>query len=359
MDIKKETKMVQTYKCPGCGASIAFQPGAHELVCEYCGTHVDIAELNEETQDNAYQVENEVDHTAEEHVEVNSYICQSCGAHLLVDENTTATNCCYCGSPALIQERLNGALKPVGVIPFQIDKQQAKERFQNWLGTGLFTPSVFKKAATLENIKGIYVPFWLYDYEAEADAEAECTKVIREHHGDTETIHTDYYHVVRDVRSNYFKIPADASEKMPDDVMDKMEPYNYQQTVDFSMPYLSGYESEKYNYESSDPYMVKRIEDRVNTYILQDTQSTIQGYSSTKYLRKAVTLRRKKAVYTLLPVWMITYRYQNENKIFAINGQTGKQVGKLPNSKQKIAGTFAGITIGIALVLSLLGGLLG
>ena len=36
--------MVNTYKCPGCGASLEYRPGAGELVCEYCGTHVSVSD---------------------------------------------------------------------------------------------------------------------------------------------------------------------------------------------------------------------------------------------------------------------------------------------------------------------------
>lgn len=350
--------MVNTYKCPGCGASLEFQPGKDELVCGYCGTHVKVKDLGEE---DVYQceVENETDQSESQRGDFSGYTCQSCGAHLITDESTTATVCCYCGSSALIPERLSGMLKPGGVIPFKIDKSQAKERFRQWLCTGCFTPKEFKNAATLENIRGIYVPFWLYDYDAEARVRAECTKVRHERKGDTEYTHTDYYLVEREAFSSYQKIPADASERMPDDVMDAMEPYNYGELVEFQMPYLSGYESEKYNYESGDEAVAGRAETRVRTYISQDVRETIKGYTTTRFLSNNIRLRRKQALYTLLPVWMITYRYKGENQIFAINGQTGRQVGELPNSMGKMAAWFGGITGCITAVLLILGGLFG
>lgn len=354
-------KMVQTYKCPGCGAPIEFGAGANELVCQYCGTHVDVNEAEQENEQykEQYNVENEVEYGDDERTSFNGYNCQSCGANLIVDEHTTATTCCYCGSSALIQQRLEGVLTPAKIIPFKINKNQAKEQFRKWICTGLFTPSVFKKTATLENIKGIYVPFWLYDYQARSSADAKCTKVRRERRGNVEYTHTDHYMVERDVESGYWKIPADASERMPDDVMDCLEPYSYGEMQDFAMPYLSGFESEKYNYESGDHQVADRVEERVKTYIFQDMKSTITGYSSVNFVRNNITLKRKKAMYTLLPVWMITYRYNGENRIFAINGQTGKQVGSLPNSMQKIFAWFGGITVGMTAILLVLGGLLG
>ncbi len=351
--------MVQTYKCPGCGAPIEFGAGANELVCQYCGTHVDVNEATNGDEQYQCQVENEVQYDESARQDFNGYICQSCGASLMVDEHTTATTCCYCGSNALLQQRLEGVLTPAGVIPFKINREEAKERFRKWICTGLFTPNLFKKKATLENIKGIYVPFWLYDYDARSNAEARCTKVHRQRRGNVEYTHTDHYRVIRDVESDYWKIPADASERMPDEIMDRMEPYNYSEMQEFAMPYLSGYESEKYNYESDDYHVAERVEDRVKQYIFQDLKSTISGYSSVNFLYNRVSMKRKKAIYTLLPVWMITYRYEGEERIFAINGQTGKQVGSLPNSMQKILSWFFGITGSLTLILFVLGGLFG
>jgi Primosomal protein N'' (replication factor Y) - superfamily II helicase len=356
--------MANTYRCPSCGAPLEYTPGTNGLVCTYCGTEVSIEQLsrNETGENSEDRTEN---HTASDIEDTharqsfNGYTCESCGAQLITDEYTTATTCCYCGSSALIQERLNGVLKPTGVIPFKINKEQAKQSFRRWLCKGMFTPSVFKQKATLEHIKGIYVPFWLYDYHAEISASAECTKIYRQRRGNTEFVHTDYYIVERQGFSNYQKIPVDASEKMPDDMMDLMEPYNYNELKEFEMPYLSGYESEKYNYESSDTQMTGRVEERVNNYILQDMRNSITGYSSTHILRKQISLHRNRADYTLLPVWMITYRYKGENKSFVINGQTGKQVGELPNSPVKIAAWFGGITAGIMALLLLMGGFFG
>ena len=350
--------MANTYKCPGCGAPLEYTPGTDALVCRYCGTEVKVEDIKQ-TEPYEYKVENHTDQDREERSSFHGYTCQSCGAQLLVDDNTTATVCCYCGSSALIQERLEGVLKPAGVIPFKINRDQAKEQFRKWLCTGIFTPSVFKKTATLENIRGIYVPFWLYDYKAEAKVTAECTKVHTERRGDTEYTHTDYYMVEREGTGIYEKVPVDASEKMPDDMMDMMEPYNYSEMKEFELPYLSGYESEKYNYESNDEQMAGRVENRVNTYIFQDVKDSIVGYTTTRFLKTDVSLFRKKAVYALLPVWMVTYRYKGENKSFAINGQTGKQVGNLPNSFGKQAAWFGGITAAIMLLLLLMGGLLG
>ena len=135
--------MVNTYKCPGCGASLEYRPGAGELVCEYCGTHVSVSDLDSQEEHYRCEVENEAVQE-ETRQDFQGYTCKTCGAHLITDEHTTATVCCYCGSSALIPERMEGILQPAGVIPFKIGKAEAKERFRKWLCTGFFTPKVFR-----------------------------------------------------------------------------------------------------------------------------------------------------------------------------------------------------------------------
>ena len=89
--------MVNTYKCPGCGASLEYRPGAGELVCEYCGTHVSVSDLDSQEEHYRCEVENEAVQE-ETRQDFQGYTCKTCGAHLITDEHTTATVCCYCGS---------------------------------------------------------------------------------------------------------------------------------------------------------------------------------------------------------------------------------------------------------------------
>ncbi len=348
--------MVETYKCKGCGAPIEFDGSEGELVCQYCGTHMSVSEMSRSGEKYASHVDDETAESGEK-IDVNGYKCQNCGAQLITDDNTTATVCSFCKSPAIVKSRLTGQTMPAKIIPFSITKDKAREIFKGWCHKGVFTPSAFKKSSFVESMSGIYVPFWLYDYNAECHIEALATRVRHHREGDYQVTHTDHFRVVREGEALFRLIPADASEKMPDDVMDLLEPYNYTGLKDFQMPYLSGFLSEKYSYDSRQ--MAPRVESRVRSYIFNAARDTITGYSSINITGSNTRLRRREAVYTLLPVWMITYRYKGENKILAINGQTGKQVGTLPRSKEKQLAWFGGILAGVFAVLMMLGGFVG
>lgn len=134
--------------------------------------------------------------------------------------------------------------------------------------------------------------------------------------------------------------------------MDKLEPYQYSNLKEFNMPYLAGYIAEKYDYD--DAALLPRVKDRVRSYVDQYIRSTIVGYSTVSIHRKDINIRQKQADYTLLPVWMVCYDYRQAEHNFAMNGQTGKIVGKPPISAGKVAAWFFGISGGTFLVLRLI-----
>lgn len=354
--------MTREYKCPSCGSSMVFDSSLKQMLCEHCGTARTVEQMEElwreeeQTQaDDIYEDIKEEDSYGNETGDFKKYTCPSCGAEILTDEHTAATFCSFCGSPSLMEDRLTGERTPAYLIPFCIDKNKAVELYRKWCKKGMLTPKDFYSASTVEKLTGIYVPFWLYDYAANAVVEASCTRVRSERRGDTQYTHTDHYRVLRDVSDEYVKVPADASEKMPDQVMDKLEPFEYRALEPFQMGYLSGYLAEKFNYNSEQ--LKSRVENRISDYILKEAVNSIQGYSTKAITSQKVRFRPMAAKYTMLPVWILNYRYKEKDYMFAINGQTGKLVGKLPISMGKAAGVFLGISAASYLILTLIGGL--
>lgn len=371
--------MVIHYKCPNCGSDMAFDSKTGNLRCDSCGRsdniekmaggkelpkdakvnyemdEEDIAAANagfENDYNDASDEDEPASHTTFQGDEATEYNCNNCGAVLITDAQTTATTCSFCGAGVVLGDRLSGTLAPVKVIPFTIDKGQAQEAFRKWCRKGLLTPKDFRVADRIKNITGLYVPFWLYDLNGRGEAEATCTRVRTYTRGDWIYTETKYYHVYRKVDLNYQRIPCDASKKMDDTMMDKLEPYQYSNLKEFNMPYLAGYIAEKYDYD--DAALLPRVKDRVRSYVDQYIRSTIVGYSTVSIHRKDINIRQKQADYTLLPVWMVCYDYRQAEHNFAMNGQTGKIVGKPPISAGKVAAWFFGISGGTFLVLRLI-----
>lgn len=371
------------YKCPNCGADMAFDSQTGLLRCGSCGrtdnieqmagkAGQDVGDIHYEMDDDdinaansafdndyadASDTDNPSNHTTFKENEATEYHCKNCGAILITDAQTTATTCSFCGAGVVLGDRLTGSLAPAKVIPFTISKEQAQEAFRKWCKKGLLTPSDFMTADRIKNISGMYVPFWLYDINGRGEAEATCTRVRTYTAGDWIYTETKWYHVWRKVDLNYNRIPCDASKKMEDGMMDKLEPYQYSNLKDFNMPYLAGFIAEKYDF--TDDQMLPRIKERVASYVDSYIRSTINGYSTVSINRENVNILKRHADYTLMPVWMVCYDYRQAEHIFLMNGQTGKIVGKPPLSKSKMAAWFAGVSVGCFILFRLLTLVLG
>ncbi len=350
--------MEVTYTCPNCGAAMGFDAASGKLHCAYCGQYMNVGEYEEKygkktdggdkagAQNEAFSGEEGSDSGQTGRGSYNktiTYQCQSCGAQLISDEHTSATICAFCGNPTLVRDRLEGRFEPDTIIPFKIDKDAAKALVRKWMAKGLLTPSMLKKDSVIDEITGVYVPFWLYDYFCDDSMLANATRTRTTSDSKYIYHHTDHYSVTRYTKAEFDRIPADASQRMPDEMMDKLEPFEYGAMVPFSMPYLSGYLSEKFNYTAQE--LQNRTQTRAKNYIEQMTRETIVGYATVVVIDNQVHCQKAREEYSLLPVWILNYRYRNENHQLFMNGQTGKIVADRPvsNIKTAVAGvvTFA------------------
>lgn len=336
-----------TYKCPGCGAAMVFNPDTQELSCPYCFTTYKVDDYLKESAESSNDDEPTQD--------MKIYHCTSCGAELVSDEFTSATICGFCGNPTLVSDRLKGKFTPSLIIPFKLDKAAASQAFVNWAKKGLLTPGDFRSDSTIEKLSGIYVPFWFYDVHSTNYMHGTGLRVRTEDHSDHYYTVTDYYDVVRSIEADFIRVPADASAKMADGDMDKLEPFDYTELRKFEMPYLSGYLSERYNYTADD--MKNRIYNRTDKYITESTTECLAGYSSISGRTDSPQSQVVKDEYALLPVWMLNYHYKDKDYTFLMNGQTGRIVATRPISNARTAAAFV-ISFIIVLIIAMIGGVI-
>ncbi|AEB22757.1 MULTISPECIES: TFIIB-type zinc ribbon-containing protein [Bacillus] len=338
--------MIISYKCPNCGDDMVFDSSSGKLTCRSCGRQDQIESLPKEYITTRFS-ENEA----------KEYHCENCGAVLMTEAETTATMCGFCGGAAVLADRLSGNLAPSMVIPFTISKEEAMSAFKKWCRNGRLTPKGFMNADRVKNITGMYVPFWMFDLNSKVQVNAVCTRVHHYDDGEYRVTETEYYNAYRDINLDYLKIPVDASEKMNDELMDKLEPYSYSELKEFNTAYLAGYIAEKYNYTDDD--LFPRAKDKISHYIDSYIRSTFSGYTTADITDEKIQTDKLSSFYVLLPVWMVSYDYERTEHIFAMNGQTGKVVGKPPISAGKVAAWFGGITAGTFLALRLVSLMIG
>ena len=275
-----------------------------------------------------------------------TYVCKSCGGEIVGDENTAATSCPFCGNPVVMMGQFSGALKPDLVIPFKLDKNAAKAGLMQHLSGKRLLPKIFKDQNHIDEIKGIYVPFWLFDTDADAQVRYRTTKVRVWSDSKYDYTDTSHFLVNRSGSVSFEHIPVDGSTKMPDDLMESIEPFNFSAAVDFQTAYLAGYLADKYDVDAEQS--IERANERVKRSTEEVFASTVHGYQTVVTESSNIRLHGGKAKYALYPVWILNTTWQGKKYTFAMNGQTGKFVGDLPVDKSAAAKW----TLGLSAVLS-------
>ena len=334
---------IKEYKCPNCGGSVKFDSSIQKMKCPYCDTEFEIEALSDyqkqlavPEKDNMSKLDTSEAGAAwanEELVDLSTGSCPSCGSELIGDANTIATVCPCCGNTQIVQKRIQGLMKPEYVLPFQLEKTVAVDALKQFYKNKRLLPNFFKEENQINNIQGLYVPFWLYDAKSSGNATFRATKIKKWSSGSYNYTKTEYYSVYREGRLDFQKVPVDGSTRMNDDYMDAIEPYDYGKLKDFQSDYLSGYIAEKYDIDvqGSKERAIKRMKNSLEDQFAKSAQ----GYSSVRKERSSVTVDNGKVSYSLLPVWILNTKYQEENYQFMMNGQSGRLIGKLPVDRGK------------------------
>lgn len=352
-----ENNTVQQYKCPNCGASISFGADTQNMKCEYCDCEFDIQTLKEF---NAIAEEEQKDlqwaHYDEGHgnnewaqgekEEVKKYACQSCGGTLITDSVTVASKCPYCDSPIIVPSEMTGEYRPDLVLPFQVTREGAIEGFSKFLKDKKLLPNTFVDQNHIEEVTGIYVPFWLFDSKANGHITYKATRSRMWTMGEYRYTRTDFYMVKRGGVVDFANIPADGSSKMDDTMMESIEPFDFTKGVDFNTAYLSGYLAQ--NYDVTSENLVGRISERMGKSFEQLCSNTVHGYNTKTITNRNLNNTSDEIRYALLPVWILNTKYNGELYTFAMNGQTGKFVGNLPIDNMKAVKYFF-MSFGISL----------
>ena len=346
---------VTNYQCPACMGPLHFAGESGKLECEYCGSGFDVAEIEALYAEKEKQAA--AAHEAAEPREGGdgwdtSGLSEDWGdegsamRELLCEETTAATSCPYCGNPTVVPGQFSGALRPDFILPFKLSKEEAVRALKKHYKGKFFLPKRFTADNHIQEIRGIYVPFWMFDGEAEGDARYEATRTRTYESGGYRITETKYFNVYRSGSVAFEKIPVDASSKLSDDHMDSIEPYDYRELKPFSTAYLPGFLADKY--DVSVEQCRERADRRCEGTFASAMRRSVRRYDTCTVKELNVHLRRGKVQYALMPVWMLNTKWKGKDFLFAMNGQTGRLVGDLPVSWGKFWGLFAAIAVPLA-----------
>lgn len=358
------------YKCPNCAAPLKFNPDKQLFSCEYClsdFTEQKIQEIyaereaktnkQEEAEQKAQnkkqaQPANDTAHQEKEEEAV-VYNCPSCGAVVMTTASTAATTCFYCQNPVVLGGRLSGNYKPDRVIPFALSKEKAVEKFLNMCKKKKFLPKNFASANQVEKMTGVYFPYWYIDEQKQANMSAKGNKIRTWRSGNKRYTETSVYQLERSgdlVIKNVFERALKSQDR---DMLQCVHPFDLTQAKPFAMSYLSGFQAEKRDIEKAE--INEAVQQKMSEYGKQLLKNTMSGYTGVVVQNYDDTTELESWNYTLLPVWVVTYKYKDKIYPFAINGQTGKTFGMLPTSKGKLA-ILAAIIAVVIFILGTIGG---
>ena len=330
---------LQEYKCPCCGGAIAFDSGTQKMKCPYCDTEFEVEALESYQNGAASDVEDDMNWGEAaggawkegEADGLRSFVCKSCGGESVGDETTAAASCPFCGNSVIMTGQLSGALKPDCIIPFKLDKTAAKAALQKHYGGKRLLPKVFKDQNHIDEIKGVYVPFWLFDADAQASIRYKATRVRTYSDSDYHYKETSCFSVSRGGVLGFERVPVDGSSKMPDELMESIEPFSFSDAVDFKTAYLAGYLADKYDVDEEQS--IGRANERIRRSTEEAFAATVEGYTSVVPETSSIKLQGGSVKYALYPVWLLNTTWNGGKYTFAMNGQTGKMVGDLPVDK--------------------------
>ncbi|MBR6366228.1 MAG: hypothetical protein IKS10_09080 [Lachnospiraceae bacterium] len=343
--------MVRTYKCPGCGAALEYDPLDERMHCSYCSSSYTPEEISRKAI-YVSAVPSEADRELMDDtrrratIRMNIAVCSSCGGELAMKQEEVSSFCPYCGNATVVMDRVEERLAPDYVIPFKVDQDEAERIIRDRLESGFYVPKAIKHFE-LEKLRGIYIPFWLYDMYYGSDQKWKYTVSSGKNSS------TYYAHMVGDCI--YHNLTVDASWAFNDDSSQRLEPYDMKALRPFDATYLSGFYADRFDvgYQSADKIAMTRSENMYNDAVKQYMNKSKAKLEENMPKRKVLNRH-----YGLLPVWFLTFRHDNYPYTVLLNGQTKKMVAAVPVDKKKVIGTFLLFAAAFCIAFGFLGGFL-
>ncbi|HJL39856.1 MAG TPA: hypothetical protein RMG48_01005 [Myxococcales bacterium LLY-WYZ-16_1] len=335
---------VREFPCGQCGANLAFAPGVSALRCSYCGhtQRLDApasAPIVEYSFDEALAKAARID-ARELNASGTEVRCQGCGATSVVEGH--ADRCAFCDSPVAVEQGRDEIFRPESLLPFAIERKEARERFRSWLKKLWFAPSDLARNARRSGIEGAYLPYWTYDsqtftrYVGQRGEHYYETESYTDDEGKTRTRRvqkTRWYPASGMVQAAFDNVLICATETLPRTLIRKLEPWDLDALVPFSVAYLAGFQALRYDVDLKTGFGLaeRRMEDEIRRRIHRDIGGDVQRIASMNVRHQDVRFK-----HLLLPVWISSFRYGEKVYRFVVNARTGEVQGERPWSWVKI-----------------------
>ncbi|MBR1391184.1 MAG: hypothetical protein IJ567_07060 [Lachnospiraceae bacterium] len=329
------------FECPSCGGELRFDISSQSMLCAYCKETYDPKVIDKDEDAQEQQV-----------FDATVFTCPQCGGEILSTDNEATSFCSFCGAATILSARISKERRPNYIIPFQITKEDCKEAYRRMMKGAIFAPKELKDPDSIDQFRGIYMPYWVYFMRQEGDLNLKGSKSYRS--GNYRI--TEYYDVSGELDAYYKGLSYDASSSFADNISESIAPYDVKGMNQFMPSYLAGFYADTADVE-------KELYLEEATEIAND--ATLKALRKVPELQKAgVSLPSGSADQVLhtecknidsavFPVWFLSYRKNDRVAYATVNGQTGKVASDLPvDTKKYLLGSLL-LTVPIFLLLNL------
>lgn len=333
--------------CPKCGANVEYISDIEKCYCEYCGSLITMNELQNEdknqiennNQTNQKHLNNNEINIREKNIEYEDYTCTSCGAKLITAESMLITDCIYCGSKQFVKGKFKDGFMPDKIIPFKIKREECINIYNEYIKNGNEIPSNKVNKLKITEIKGVYVPFYVYKFENLVEAQGKF-KVRDMMHFVSYQEKILFMKIRQGIQ---MEVPQCASSKMRAKVLNKLEKYDLSGAEKFHPAYLMNFFAEvpDKNKDKETEVAELRCMQEANNFIRRSGYKLIEGSFEGDISELGYEL-------VMLPIWFLTCECEGKLYQLIMNGQTGKFISlidlrKLPKHKDTVITSITGI----------------
>ena len=337
----------EKHACPACGAQAEWSPSKQKLVCPFCGTespyNIHAAGGAVEEIDLVTTLREMPDELRGWDTERRSVQCQSCKAVMVFEPSKVGKNCEFCGSPALVDyEELKSPIRPQSLLPFKWSQDQVRDAMKRWYASKWFAPGKLKSRALVDQVKGLYIPYWTFDAQVHCPWTADAgyyyytTESYTDNQGKSQTRQVRHvrWEPAAGVVDHFFDDePVPATKGVNERLLRGVEPFPTKELIPYDTAYLSGFVVEHYQVVLLDAANESRqqMHDQLMTLCAAQVPGDTQRNLRIDPDYSGLTFK-----HILVPVWLLTYMYGTKGYQVVANGYTGIIAGQYPKSVWKI-----------------------
>lgn len=316
------------YVCKACGGDLVFNPKIQKLQCQYCRKQYAPESVEQLRLSKAGEIIHQ--NQNDDGYKAISYKCSHCGAELITTNETISTFCSFCRTGTLVEREIIKKRKPDYIIPFKISKKECEEIYVNKIKNALLAPKSMIETQEVEKIRGIYMPYWIYNFEKHGNHSAKGSKYS---HRSGDYVYYDDYSLETKIDAECKGIIHDATSNFSDRLSEAIAPFSVKEKKEFSPSYLSGYYAD--NEDVDEKVYTEESEDIASDFISKELRKdkTYHKYKS----HPKVDFNEQKAELALFPVYFLVTKNKTGDRVSyaVINGQTGRIAADIPVDTKK------------------------